>query len=206
MELLTRNAQWTHSHGLHLFQPGIKKLHFPVELLVYKINLLEYTLQFFSRVQLRFSNQTPVILHHNCEAFLYLYALELNIKMEVNVLNRQQLSELSDIGSFLHYTGLWNKCCLREPVYFYNSSQCQCASSTLHLGISLSTSLQYWAQATKSCFWLPQALEWAHMDALLWTGAVAWVPLNQIIRGLIGSTQSSNVGRSSTKVDMYQDL
>lgn len=71
MELLIRNAQWTQSHGLHLFQPGVKKRQFPVELLVYKINLLEYkyTLLFFWQNIAQILNQKPVILDHNWEAF-----------------------------------------------------------------------------------------------------------------------------------------
>lgn len=80
MELLIRNAQWTHSHGLHLFQPGIKKRQFPVELLVYKINLLEYkyTLWFvcflFQESTAQILNQKPVILDHNWEAFhIYMF-------------------------------------------------------------------------------------------------------------------------------------
>lgn len=44
------------------------------------------------------------------------------------------------------------------------------------------------------------------MDELLWIWAVAWGPLHQILTGLIGATQSSNVWRSSSKVDTYQDL
>lgn len=76
MELLIRNAQWTHSHGLHLFQPGIKKWHFSVELLRYKINLLEYkyTLWFFKQRTGQILNQNPVILDHKSEAF-HIYML-----------------------------------------------------------------------------------------------------------------------------------
>lgn len=60
-------------------------------------------------------------------SFSYLHVLELNIKMEVNVLNRQRVSELSLITSTLHRVAaqVVKKCCLREPVYFYNSSHCQ---------------------------------------------------------------------------------
>lgn len=100
-----------------------------MQLLVYKINLLEYkyTLSLFWQSTAQILNKNQLFWTTTVK-LSYLHALELNIKMKLNVLNRQQLSELSLIISTLHRAvaqTVKKISCLREPVYFYNSSQCQ---------------------------------------------------------------------------------
>lgn len=74
-----------------------------MQLLVYKINLLEYkyTLSLFWQSTAQILNKNQLFWTTTVK-LSYLHALELNIKMKLNVLNRQQLSELSLIISTLH--------------------------------------------------------------------------------------------------------
>lgn len=42
------------------------------------------------------------------------------------------------------------------------------------------------------------------MDPLLWIGAVAWVPLHQIIRALIGSLRAAMCGEAAARYQYFK--